>query len=99
MSKDGTRPDDLLVRREELPERERERRRPALLEVGEPLLRLVDRRDVSGRHPPQGRDGSLELLEPVAPLPEDSGVVAAENEAPEVLDRLPDREVDDDPLV
>lgn len=44
-----------------------------LLQVSDPLLGFVDRRNVRGGDPPQRHDGRLELLEPVATLPRDFG--------------------------
>src|SRR5437867_1336993 len=74
------RANDLLVRRKDRPERERERRGPVLLEMGESLLRLVDRGDVLSGNPPQDGDRTLELLEPLAALSEHFRLFPAEDE-------------------
>src|SRR5919197_886093 len=51
--------------REGCSEGERVRCRPVLLEMLQPLTRLGDGWDVSGRDPPQREDGTLDRLEPL----------------------------------
>src|SRR4051812_19616336 len=47
-------------------------------------------------YPPQGHIDPLEALEPLAPPPHVSGVIAAEDVLPEGIQVAPDREIDQD---
>jgi len=82
-----------------VPERECFGCRPALFEPPQPLFRLVDGWNVTGRDPPERQHHGLELLEPVAPLLQQLGVRAVVDVGAKLFDRLPDRHVDDDALV
>src|SRR5436305_364723 len=65
----------------------------------EPLLRFLDRRNVSRRHPPQRQERAVELLEPRAPSLDQFRVSGAIDVTLQRLDVLPDREVEEDPVV
>jgi hypothetical protein len=86
-------------RRESLLKGERLRRRPVRPKIVEPLLRLLDARDVAGRSPPEHEMRLARRLEPLATPPVKLNVAAAMGELKQLFDGLPDREVDDDQRV
>src|SRR5690349_8220998 len=63
-----------LRRRKALAEGERLRHGAARTEDGQPVERLVERREVPRRHPPQDRGGLVGPLEPLPSPPEDGKV-------------------------
>src|SRR2546423_236262 len=73
--------------------------RPVLLQVPQPRLGLVDRRHLVLGDPPEHIAPLPLVLEPHAPLAQHPGVGRPVGELLQRLDRLPDREVEDDRLV
>src|SRR6266496_224160 len=88
-----------LVWRKHFLERERELRRAVRLEMRETLFGLVHARKTALRHPPQGDVGAGEFFEPGLPLPQHLDVRAVVHVALQLLDRFPDRQVEQDTIV
>jgi hypothetical protein len=69
-----------------------------LLQVGEPIFGLGHRWHVPDWDPPE-RHVKADTLKPLASATHHVDVTAAVDEVSEVIDRLPDRHVDDHPVV
>jgi long-subunit acyl-CoA synthetase (AMP-forming) len=90
---------EALVRRLYGLERERELRGAVTLQMRQPLLGLVDARDVAGRNPPHGHVRTAEVLEPGATSAQKLGMRRPIDVVLQRLDRLPDRQIDENPIV
>ena len=88
-----------LGRRERLLEGERLGRRALRLEQVQAAERVVDAGDRARGLPPDHGVGSVAALEPLVPAREHGPVVGAVGERVELLERRPDREVDDEQRV
>src|SRR3989442_3837565 len=88
-----------LVWRKHFLERERKLRRAVRLDMRETLFGLVHARKMALRHPPQGDVGAGEFFEPGLPLPQHLDVRAVVHVALQLLDRFPDRQVEQDTIV
>ena len=68
------------------------------LQVHQPLLGLADGRDVPGLDPSERFVRATEMLEPLAPAAHHCGVRTFEDVGAQIVDRLPDRHIDDNRL-
>src|SRR5262249_50403147 len=70
-----------------------------LVEIRKPLLRLVNRWPVTGGEPPQREGRTLKLGEPLVSVPQDLDVRAAVHVFPQMLETLPHRQIEEEPII
>src|SRR5215213_5361158 len=86
-------------RRKRLLEGEHVGGRPVCLKLLQPLLGLVDSRNMPGLEPPERHKCTLELLEPLAATAHSSSVCAFVDIGAQIFERFPDRHVHNNKIV
>src|SRR3990167_8233261 len=89
----------MMRRRERLGEAEGAGRRALFTQAGQGPFGFLDAGDVPGGYPPEGQYRRVGLLEPVLLVAQYAQVLACVDVVFQRLERVPDRQVDDDPLV